>query len=102
MGDINETLPIINKPKHQKKKEYKEQNGRIHMQEDKKTTQESKPQKEHQIPKPFPITRSILNKERGAPSKRTLNLKEPSHIATTCFKIETTYAHYIAINTLCL
>jgi hypothetical protein len=34
----DETLPIINKPKHPKKGEYKEQNGRIHVQEDKKTT----------------------------------------------------------------
>jgi len=32
----NETLPIINKPKHPKKGEYKEQNGRTHVQEDKK------------------------------------------------------------------
>jgi hypothetical protein len=34
----NETLPIINKPKHPKKGEYKEQNGRTHVQEDKRTT----------------------------------------------------------------
>jgi hypothetical protein len=33
-----ETLPIINKPKHPKKEtgEYKEQNERTHIQEDKK------------------------------------------------------------------
>ncbi len=36
----DETLPIINKPKHPKKKkrEYKEQNERTHIQEDKRTT----------------------------------------------------------------
>jgi hypothetical protein len=33
---IDETLPIINKSKHQKKGEYKEQNGSTHIQEDKK------------------------------------------------------------------
>jgi len=31
----DETLPIINKPKHPKKGEYKEQNERTHVQEDK-------------------------------------------------------------------
>jgi len=36
----DETLPIINKPKDQKKRwgEYKEQNWRTHVEEDKKTT----------------------------------------------------------------
>jgi hypothetical protein len=102
MGHTNETLPIINKPKHPKEGEYKEQNGRIHMQEDKKTTQESKPQKEHQVLEPSPIVRSILNKEKGRPYERTFSLKELSPIATTCFKIETTYACYITTNTFCL
>jgi len=36
----DETLPIKNKPKHSKKGEYKEQNGRTHVQEDKRTTEE--------------------------------------------------------------
>jgi len=31
----DETLPIINKPKHPKEGEYKEQNERTHVQEDK-------------------------------------------------------------------
>jgi hypothetical protein len=31
------TLPIINEPKHPRKGEYKEQNGRTHIQEDKRT-----------------------------------------------------------------
>jgi hypothetical protein len=37
---IDETMPIINKSKHPKKRkgEYKEQNGRTHVQEDKRTT----------------------------------------------------------------
>jgi hypothetical protein len=35
---IDETLQIINKPKHQKKGEYKEQNVRTQVQEDKRTT----------------------------------------------------------------
>jgi hypothetical protein len=34
----DETLPIVNKPKHPKKGESKEQKGRIHVQENKKTT----------------------------------------------------------------
>jgi hypothetical protein len=32
---INVTLPTINKPKHPKERENKEQNGRTHVQEDK-------------------------------------------------------------------
>jgi hypothetical protein len=34
----DETLPIINKPKHPKKGEYKVQNGRTLIQEDERTT----------------------------------------------------------------
>jgi predicted transglutaminase-like protease len=47
----DETLPIINKPKYPKKKggaEYKEQNERTHIQEDKRITEEGKPQGEHE------------------------------------------------------
>jgi hypothetical protein len=33
-----QTRELQNKPKHPKKGEYKEQNGRAHVQEDKKTT----------------------------------------------------------------
>jgi hypothetical protein len=32
----DETQPIINKPKHPKNGEYKEQNGKTHVQENKK------------------------------------------------------------------
>jgi hypothetical protein len=47
----DEILPIMNKPKHPKKKgEYKEQNVRTHNQEDKRTTYKGKPQGEHQVP----------------------------------------------------
>jgi hypothetical protein len=35
---VDETLPTINKSKHQKKGEYKERNGRTHVQDNKKTT----------------------------------------------------------------
>jgi hypothetical protein len=39
MCRIDETMLILNKPKHPKEKwEYKEQNGRTHIQEDKRTT----------------------------------------------------------------
>jgi hypothetical protein len=57
-------MPIINKPKHPGKKgEYKELNGKAHVQENKRTTQEGKPQGENQVPKPSLVTRSISNKE---------------------------------------
>ncbi len=52
---INQSTP--------KKKKNKEQNGRTHIQEDKWTTQEGKPQGEHQVPEPPPVGRSISNKE---------------------------------------
>jgi hypothetical protein len=40
MNNHDETLPIINKPKHQKKGENKKkQNGRTSVQEDKRTTE---------------------------------------------------------------
>jgi hypothetical protein len=51
----------------------------------------------YQVPKPLPFARSISNKERGGPPKRTPNLDKP--IATTRFKIETTYTHYNIIDT---
>jgi hypothetical protein len=72
------------------------------VQEDKRTTQEGEPQKEHQVPEPPLVTRSISNTERGRPLERTPSLKEPSPTTTTCFKIKIAYAHYIAIDTLCL
>jgi hypothetical protein len=87
----HETLPIINKPKHPKKGEHKEEKGRSQIQEDKRTTQEGEAQKEHQLPEPPPIARGISNKERGGPLERTPSLKEPSPIATTCFKTEITH-----------
>jgi hypothetical protein len=41
MEQGDETLPMINKPKHPKKKKgggNKEQNGRTHVEDDKRTT----------------------------------------------------------------
>jgi hypothetical protein len=43
---FDETLPIINKSRHPKKGEYKEQNERTHIQEDKRTTFEAEPQRQ--------------------------------------------------------
>jgi hypothetical protein len=71
----DETLPIINKPKHQKMGEYKEQNGRTHVQEDKRTTQEGEPQREHEVLEPPLVMRSISNRERGGPPERTPSLE---------------------------
>jgi hypothetical protein len=93
-------MPIINKAKHPKKGEYKEQNGRTHVQEDKRTTQEGKPQLEHQVLEPPPIARSISNKERGGSPKKMPSLKELSPIAIAHFKIKTTCACYNATDTL--
>jgi hypothetical protein len=42
----DETLLIINKLKHPKKGEYKEQNGKTHVQKDKKSTKKGEPQKD--------------------------------------------------------
>jgi len=33
--------------------------------------------REHQVPKPPPVARSISNKERGGPHERTLSKKIP-------------------------
>jgi hypothetical protein len=47
----------------QKKGEYKEQNGRTHIQEDKRTTYRGLTTRGTQVPKPPPVARSISNKE---------------------------------------
>jgi hypothetical protein len=57
-----ETLSIINKSKHPKKGKYKEKNGRTHVQEDKRTTYEGESQREHQVPAPPPVMRSIVKR----------------------------------------
>jgi hypothetical protein len=44
---------IINKPKHPKRGEYKEQNGSTQVQENKRTTKEGKSQGEYQVSKPL-------------------------------------------------
>jgi hypothetical protein len=66
----------------------------------KKASKKGKPYKKHQVPKPFLVARSILNKERGGPPRRTLSLEEPSFITITHFKIETIYTCCNTINTL--
>jgi hypothetical protein len=54
---------------------------------------------EHQVPKPFPIAKSISYKERGGPLERMLSQDEPSLTATTHLKIETTCTHCNVTNT---
>jgi hypothetical protein len=74
---IDETLPIINKSKHLEKGEYKEQNGRTDVQEDKRTAKRGQTTKKHQVLKLFFVVKSISNKERGRPLERTPTIKEP-------------------------
>jgi hypothetical protein len=57
----------MNKSKHSQKGEYKEENGRTHIQKDKRITYKGELQKENQVLKLSPLTRSISNKERGRP-----------------------------------
>jgi hypothetical protein len=52
----------------------------------KKTKERAERQGEHQIPEPF-----LANDERGRSFERMPSLEQPSLIAITCFKIETTY-----------
>jgi hypothetical protein len=52
------------------------------------------------VPKPPPITRSILKKERDRKLEFTINLEEPS--LAMRFKIEATCALCKAINIFCL
>ncbi len=98
----NETLPIIKKTKAPKKGDNNEQNGKTHVQKDKWTTKEGKPQEEHQIPKPLLITKNISCEERGGPLEKMPNLDVPSPVVTTHFKIETACTHCNAIETQCL
>jgi len=83
MNVFDETLPTINKSKHPIKGEYKEKIGRIHCQEDKRTTQEEEPQRELQVPQPPPVRRSISNKERGMSFVSTVQTYELLH----CFQM---------------
>jgi hypothetical protein len=68
--------------------EYKEQNGRTHVQEDKRTTQEGEPQREHEVLEPPLVIRSISNRKRGGPPERTPSLEKPSPITTSRLKIK--------------
>jgi len=97
----DETLPIINKSKHPKKGGIQgtKKEGPMF----KKTKQPLKgTAREHQIPKPPLVTRSISNNETGGPFERTPNLEEPSPTAMSSFKIKTTWVHCNAPDTLCL
>jgi hypothetical protein len=49
--------------------EYKEKTGRAYIQEDKRTTKRGQTTREHQIPEPPPIAKSISNKKMGGPLK---------------------------------
>jgi hypothetical protein len=74
---IDEALPIINKSKHPKKGEYKEQNGRTNVKENKRIGKTWQTTKEHQVFKlPFSV-KNISNKERGGPFERMLTIEEP-------------------------
>jgi hypothetical protein len=90
------------KPKHSNKGEYKEQNGRIHVQEHKWTTLESGPQGEHQVLEPPWLRESISNKEREGPFETTTSLDEPSPTAIARFKIKIVYVCYNATHTFCI
>jgi hypothetical protein len=83
---FDETLPIINKSKHPKKGEYKGKKGKDPRPRKQKNHQMKATTREHQVPEPLLVTRSISNNERGGPLERMLSLKEPSPITTTCFK----------------
>ncbi len=98
----DETLSIINKPKHFKKGWYKEQNGRTQVQEDKRTISKGEPQRGHQVLEPLLVAKNISNKERGGPPKKTPGLEEPSPIVIAHCKVETVYARCNIIDTLCL
>jgi hypothetical protein len=84
-------LLIKYKPKHPKKGGYKEQNGRTHVQEIKRTIQEGEPQGEHQvIEPPFKPREAYQIKKREELLKG--RLEKPSPTITTRLKIETAYA----------
>jgi len=100
-----ESLPIIHKPKHPpKKKEYKEQIGRTHVQEDEKSLMKRRQttKEHHHILETPSITRSISNKEREGPLKSTLSLEALSPTRTTHLKIETVCTHCNVVDNLCL
>jgi hypothetical protein len=64
----------------------------------KKPPKKVEPQREHQVPEPPPIAKSISNKEREGPFERTPSLEEPSFTIVARLKIETACAHYNTID----
>jgi hypothetical protein len=96
-------LLIKYKPKHPKKGEYKEQNGRTHVQEDKKITKEGETQGGNIKFLNLLQSREAYQIKKGEDLlKGWPSLKEPLLIATTCFKIEIVYARCSIIDTLYL
>jgi hypothetical protein len=69
-------LPIINKPKHPKKGEYKEKNGKTHVQQDEKN--HLRRGMECQVFKPPLVVKNVTNNKRGGPFKTMPSLKKPS------------------------
>jgi hypothetical protein len=52
------------------------------------------------LQEPFPVTRSISNRERGGPPERRPSLEELSLVTIPCLKIETTYTRIVTIDIL--
>jgi hypothetical protein len=96
----NETLPIINKPKHPKKGGIQGTKWQDPCPRRQRTTQDAKPQREHQISKPSLVVISISNRERGGPPERTPSLEKPSPTATSRLKIKIVYTCNNTIDTL--
>ncbi len=89
--ECGETLPIINKPKHPKKGEYNEQNGRIHVQEDKRTTKEDEPQREHQVPQPLILSREAYQMRKGCDLLKGCHYREGFSFEEATCKVASSY-----------
>jgi hypothetical protein len=90
---FNETLPIVNKTKHQKKgrKRYKMEAFMPKQKEE--TTNGCRLQWKHEQIK---YSKIIMQ----GTFKKTLSLEEPSSSLTSCFKVKVIYTCCNAINTL--
>ncbi len=77
-----------------------EQNGRTHVQEDKKHHLRGQTTKGTSSSWTLSCCKKISNKDGGRPLERTPSLEEPSPTVITCFKIKIACACYNAINTL--
>jgi hypothetical protein len=106
---FDETLPIINKSKHPKKKGRNTKNKKEGPTSKKKTIESSKKanRKGRNIKFSNPLLflqEALSNKERGAPfeMETTSSLENPPPIAIACFKIEIAYARCNVIDIFCL